>query len=110
MNIPEILPCPFCGTTPNVLTDRSDEHSEWVSCSNSECSIYADGMTHEQWNRRQPTPEAVVTINQDVSGLRDIPVWELRTLMGSRFWESDADRHLVNTLIERCQRGELSNG
>lgn len=63
--------CPFCGTAPNEITDRGDEHSVWVACSNHECPIYAEGMTHEQWGCRSPDSIPVSEIEALEAELRE---------------------------------------
>ena len=55
--VPELLPCPFCGSAARWATDAT----EWeIHCSNQDCGIllYSCGATGEEtkrnWNTRAP--------------------------------------------------------
>ena len=53
---PPPLPCPFCGTTPEVLLAGS------ISCRTRGCVLYDKHQYRPAWNTRAPVPTPSATI------------------------------------------------
>lgn len=54
--VPEMLPCPFCGSVPTTGITGAPECDNWryVQCSNEYCGIRHDLFSVKGWNTRIP--------------------------------------------------------
>lgn len=89
---PSLLPCPFCGKPPRVITGVMGEwrsrkegyepSGERLGCSDLSCGVitkacFGDGMREKAiaaWNRRTPSPAVVGTLRQKAGRLMDLAV------------------------------------
>jgi hypothetical protein len=61
MTDPELLPCPFCGTTPHVWGVQNVPALESIGCANDDCKVQPstdylpDDQSITAWNRRTTT-------------------------------------------------------
>lgn len=67
--VPEILPCPFCGSSIEMRwDDNSDCYDEWLSfhCSSHDCGFSYNPSMTTYWNRKQNSIEQKRTIERNV--------------------------------------------
>lgn len=66
--IPEILPCPFCGSSVEMRWDgSSDSSSEWLTflCSSNDCGFMYYPRNLSLWNRKQNSIEQKRSIERN---------------------------------------------
>ena len=61
--LPKILPCPFCGSEPEVMGSGEGQRGLMIHCIGTDCpnphtSYYDHAAAIAVWNRRQQTPGA----------------------------------------------------
>lgn len=69
---PEYLPCPFCGSYPDIFSNGA------TTCSMEMCPGYDVMCSKDDWNRRAPAPRIVTEpLGTEFTRVIEENFWEL---------------------------------